>query len=169
VARLFFSNKGGKMKRSLIIFFSVFLAIMAVGCATMNTVNPMSADVDAKVKNLQAPSGKALVYVVRPTFLGKPFGGNITANDEYVGTTQGGIYVYAVLSPGEYKFKVSGQDNESEIVVNIEANKTYYIYQSVYPGLLKGTTKLELVNKEEGKKALQECTLGDKLGKNIAH
>jgi hypothetical protein len=118
---------------------------------------------------LQPPPGKSLVYVVRPTFLGKPFGGNITANDEFVGTTQGGMYVYAVLNPGEYKFKVTGHDTDSEIMVKLEAEKTYYIYQSVYPGLFKGATSLKLVNKEEGREALEKCKLGDKLGENIVH
>ncbi len=51
------------------IFAAIFLiSTMAVGCATMNAVNPMPAEVDAKVKNMQAPTGKSLVYVVRPTF-----------------------------------------------------------------------------------------------------
>jgi hypothetical protein len=162
-------NQGEKMKKSVMFFAIVLMSIMAVGCATMNTVREMPADVDSKVKSMQPPSGKSLVYVVRPTLLGKPFGGNITANDEIVGTTQGTMYVYAILTPGEYKFKVTGHDNESEIVVNLEADKTYYIYQSVYPGLFKGVTGLKLVNKEEGREALEKCTLGDKLGKNVAH
>lgn len=157
------------MKKTLFFVAIVLISIMTVACATMNTVNPMPAAVDTKVKNIQPPAGKCLVYVVRPTFLGKPFGGEITANDEYIGTTQGGMYVYAVLTPGDYKFKVTGHDNDSEVTIKLEAGKTYYIYQSVYPGLLKGTTKLEVVSQEEGRKALQECTLGDKLGKNIAH
>jgi len=147
----------------------VFISIMAAGCATMNTVKEMPGEVDSKVKSLQPPPGKSLVYVVRPTFLGKPFGGNITANDEFVGTTQGGMYVYAVLNPGEYKFKVTGHDTDSEIMVKLEAEKTYYIYQSVYPALFKGATSLKLVNKEEGREALEKCKLGDKLGKNIVH
>ncbi|MEN6623039.1 MAG: DUF2846 domain-containing protein [Smithella sp.] len=133
----------------------------------MNTVKPMPADVDAKIKKMQPPSGKSIVYVVRPTIIGKPFGGNITANDEFIGITQGGMYVYAILSPGEYKFKVTGHDNDSEIIVKIEADKIYYIHQGVYPGIFKGTTSLKLLNKDEGIKDLQECTLGDKLGKNI--
>ena len=157
------------MKKSLRVLAIVLMSIMAIGCATMNTVKEMPAEVDSKVKSMQPPSGKSLVYVVRPTLLGKPFAGNITANGEFVGTTQGRMYVYAVLTPGEYKFKVTGQDNESEIVVNLEADKIYYVYQSVYPGLFKGTTGLKLVNKEEGREALEKCTLGDKLGKNIAH
>jgi hypothetical protein len=139
------------------------------GCATMNTVKEMPSEVDLKVKNMQPPAGKSLVYVVRPTFLGKPFGGDITANDDFIGTTQGGIYVYAVLPPGEYKFKVTGHDNESEIVMLLDGDQTYYLYQSVFPGLLKGTTSLKLVNKEEGREALQKCKLGDKLGRNISH
>jgi hypothetical protein len=118
---------------------------------------------------MQPPSGKSLVYVVRPTLLGKPFGGDITANGEYIGTTQGGLYVYAVLTPGNYKFEVTGQDNESDIEVNLEAGKIYFIKQSVYPGIFKGMAKLALLDNDEGRKSLQECALGDKLGENIAH
>lgn len=157
------------MKKTIIFAAVVLISIMAVGCATMNTVNPMPAAVDTKVKNMQVPAGKSIAYIVRPTFLGKPFGTDITANDEYLGTTQGGIYVYAVLAPGDYNIKVTGHDNDPEIMLKLEAEKTYYIYQSVYPGLLKGIGKLEVVSQEEGRKALKECTLGDKLGKNIAH
>ena len=163
------NQKGEKMRKSR-LFFAIFLmSIMAVGCATYGNVKKMPAEVDAKVKSMQPPSGKALVYVVRPTSLGKPFGGDITANGEFIGTTQGTMYVYAVMTPGEYKFKVTGHDNESEIVVNLEADKTYYIYQSVYPAVFRGATSLELVDKEEGRKALEECSLGDKLGKDTAH
>jgi len=60
-------------------------------------------------------------------------------------------------------------ESKKEIMVNLEADKTYYIYQSVYPALFKGGTSLKLVNKEEGREALEKCKLGDKLGKNIAH
>jgi hypothetical protein len=162
-------NRERKLKKSVIFFVIGLMFITAVGCATMNTVNEMPADLDSKVKSLQPSSGKSLVYVVRPTMLGKPFGGTITANDEFIGTTQGAMYVYAVLTPGEYKFKVTGQDNDSEIVVNLEADKTYYIYQSVYPAFFKGATTLKLVNDKEGREALEKCKLGDKLGKYIAH
>lgn len=147
----------------------VLISVMVFGCATMNAVEEMPAEIDAKVKNMQPPSGKSIVYVVRPTFLGKPFGGNITANDEFVGITQGGMYVYAILPPGEYKFKVTGQDTDSDIVVNLEADKIYYIHQGVYPGLFRGITSLTLLNQDDGRKELQECTLGNKLGKNIAN
>ena len=79
------------------------------------------------------------------------------------------MYVYCILAPGEYKFKVSGQDDSSEIGVNLEASKIYFIKQSVYVGIFKGLTKLTLLDNDEGRKVLQECTLGDKLGENIAH
>jgi len=157
------------MTKAIRFLAIVLISVMTFGCTMMNTVKQMPADVDAKVKNMQPPSGKSLVYVVRPTFAGKPFSGDITANDEFVGTTLGGLYVYTILSPGEYKFKVMGHDNDSEIVVNLEADKTYYIYQGVYPGKNRGTTSLILLDKDDGRKELQKCTLGDKLGKNIAH
>jgi hypothetical protein len=157
------------MKKLSTLFVIVLLSFMAFGCATMNTVNQMPTEIDTKVKNLQPPSGKSLVYIVRPTSLGKPFAGIISANDEYVGTTQGNMFVYAVLAPGGYKFKVTGQDTDSEVDVTLEANKIYYIKQGVFPAVFKGATSMSLLNNEEGREALKECTLGDKLGKNIAH
>jgi hypothetical protein len=54
-------------------------------------------------------------------------------------------------------------------MTGIVVNKRYNIYQSFYPGFLKGLTELKLVKKEEGREAFEKCTLGDKLGKNIAH
>jgi hypothetical protein len=157
------------MTKAIRFFTIILISIMTFGCATMNTVKQMPADVDAKVKKMQPPSGKSLVYVVRPTFSGKPFSGNISANDVFVGTTQGGFYVYAVLSPGEYKFKVTGHDNDSEIAVHLEADKTYYIYQGVYPGKNRGTTSLMLLDQDDGPKDLQKCVLSNQLGKNIVH
>jgi hypothetical protein len=165
-------NRGKTMKTSATFLAIVLMSIMAVGCSTMNNVKRMPAEADSKAKSLQPPSGKSLVYVVRPTLLGKPFGGNITANNEYVGTTQGGLYVYATLAPGEYTFKVTGHDNDSTIVVNLEAGKIYFIKQEVYPSLFtgfKGRTKLALLDNDQGRKVLQECRLGDKLGENIEH
>lgn len=157
------------MKTSVMLLAVILMSFMAGGCATMNTVNGMPPEIDSKVKSMQPPSEKSLVYIVRPTFLGKPFGGNVTANDEYIGTTQGGMYIYAILPPSEYLFKVTGHDSDAETTVTLEANKTYFIKQAVYPGLLKGFTSLSLVDNNEGYEALQECTLGDKLGENIAH
>lgn len=156
------------MKKAKVIVGIALVSMLAAGCASMNTVKNMPADIDAKVKSLQPPAGKALVYVVRPTFVGKPFGGTITANSEYVGTTQGGMYVYAVLAPGEYKVKVTGHDKVSEITVNLEPGKTYFIKQGVHPGMLKGFASLTVLDGDAGRKALQECKLGDKLGKNVA-
>jgi hypothetical protein len=157
------------LNRTAVALVSTLMLIMAAGCSTFNKVGKMPADVDSTVKSLQPPAGKSLVYVVRPTLLGKPFGGEITANGEYVGTTQGHIYVYAVLTPGDYKFKVTGHDNESELEVNLEAGKTYFIKESVFPGMFKGFTKLSLLDNDEGRQALQECSLGDKLGANVVH
>lgn len=143
------------------------LLVAVTGCSTMNTVSKMPSDVDARVKNLAPPAGMSLVYVVRPTMLGFPFGGTVTANDELVGVTQGGIFVYAVLPPGDYKFKVTGHDNDGELTAKLDADRTYYVYQSLYTGLFRGITSLELVSTEKGREAISQCSLGNKLGTHV--
>ncbi len=65
--------------------------------------------------------------------------------------------------------KVTGHDKVSEIAVNLEGGKTYFIKQSVYPGMLKGFTSLTMLDDSAGRKALQECKLGEKLGKNVSN
>lgn len=158
------------MKEALRLLVIVLISIMAVGCAKAKQV-PWA--VDYKTKNMQPPSGKALVYVLRPYARGVAVAGVIIANEEYIGMTKVDTYVYAILNPGEYKFRVSGFDNDSEIIVNLEADQTYYIYQIVYmnplTALLSGFTRLKLVDKEEGRKLLKRCHLSDKLGENIVH
>ena len=139
---------------------------LLVGCTSVGKMPP---EVDSQVKAMQPPVGKALVYVVRPTSLGKPFNGTITANGTYVGTTRGGMFVYAILPPGECKFKVTGHDNSSSIKTTLEADKTYFIKEEVFPGVIRGFAKLVLLDNDSGRKDLQHCSLGDKLGENIAH
>jgi hypothetical protein len=154
------------MKKTLINLTITLLMAVAVGCSSVGVMPPA---VDSQVKAMQPPAGKALVYVVRPTLLGKPFDGTITADGTYVGTTRGKVFVYALLLPGTYKFKVTGHDNSSEIKASLEAGKTYFIKEEVFPGLFRGFAKLALLDDKSGREALQECSLGDKLGENIAH
>lgn len=150
--------------RTARMILPIFVFVVLAGCASMNSVSEMPAEMDARVKSLQAPAGKALVYIIRPSILGKPFGSQITANEAFIGTTQGGIYIYSILEPGEYKFKVTGHDKDAEFSAKFEAGQTYYIYQSMYPGMIRGFTSLEVVDAAKGRAALNECKLGDKLG-----
>ena len=153
------------MKLHPILHAVILLCLVASGCSSNIAAAP--SDVDARVKNLQPPSGKALVYILRPTWLGKPFAGHITANGQVIGSMEGEMYVYAALDPGQYEFKVTGQDNDSHITVNLEAGKKYYIYQSVYSGVLKGFTSLDLVDDDKGRAALGQCALSNDLGSNV--
>ena len=81
------------MESFSILVSALLLPMFAAGCATTNTVSAMPAESDAKVKVLRPPSKWDLVYVVRPTMLGKPFGDTITANGDFMATTQGHMYV----------------------------------------------------------------------------
>ena len=64
-------------------------------------------------------SVKSPVYVVRHTRFGKTFGDIITADDEYVVSTQCGLQVDAMLTQSLYKFRVTGHVNASKVEVNL--------------------------------------------------
>lgn len=147
------------MKR--ILLTAVILSLFT-GCVQMQ-VNPAADDADAKAKSLAAPKGKALVYIIRPTMLGKPFAHEITMDGKKIGSTCGYYYIYAFASPGKHKFTAKG-DNTGELDLSTDSGKTYYVQQKVYPLVWKGGVSLAVVNEAEGKKFLSECRLsGDTL------
>jgi len=121
-------------------------------------VNTASPEMDAKAKALVPPKGKSLVYIVRPTFLGKPFSHDITCDKVRIGSTCGGYYIFTVINPGKHIF-TSKCDNTSEFELMTDAGKTYYLEESVYPGVLKGIVKLSEADQTAGKKKLGECKL----------
>jgi hypothetical protein len=147
------------------IFISAIIFSFLTGCVQMQ-VKPAGDDLDAKAKALTPAKGKALVYIIRPTMLGKPFAHEVTMDKQKIGSTCGYYYVYTNASPGKRMFTVKG-DNTSELEITAEAGKTYYVEQKVYPMVWKGGVSMSLVDQTEGKKILGQCKLsGDNLAGN---
>ena len=111
---------------------------------------------------MSAPDNKALVYIVRTSALGWQTEIEVFVNDKYIGTTGGSRYIYTILDPGKYVFK-SAAENDSELILEVDAGKTYYLKQDISMGYLFGPrNELILLNETEGRSDLQECTLSAK-------
>ena len=76
------------------------------------------------------------------------------------GSVGGGYYIFTIADPGKHIITTSA-DNHTELEVTVDAGKTYYVEQTIYPGFLKGLIKLSLLDPMEGRKKLEECTLSE--------
>lgn len=112
------------------------------------------------------PEGKALVYVVRPNRAGGIIKFQFHVDGKHVGTTKARRFLYLVLDPGPHLF-MSKSENESEMQLNLEAGKTYFLKQKIKLGALKTMNELIQVNESEGREILQNCRLGDQTEKPI--
>lgn len=117
------------------------------------------ADTDKKQHPVpEAPTDKALVFVIRPTMWGNKIQTKLAVDGEWKGVNRGNNYFFFTLDPGEHYF-CSDSENRSVVALNVEAGKTYYLQQKIRVGLWKARNKLAVLDEAEGKKGLAECHL----------
>jgi hypothetical protein len=142
-------------RRVALLAASLFVA----GCSATGT---MSKDVDERAKGMTPPEGKALVYVVRPAGVGMLVAMKVTCDGNYLGTTGGHRFLYAVLDSGAHVF-ASHAENKSELPIVLAAGKTYYLEQQVKMGLLMARNKLVRLDDVKGREKLLKCALSKDL------
>lgn len=132
------------------------IAILATsGCASIKYASP---EEDKWAKTMPMPKGKALVYFYRHEFLGMAISMRVRVDGELIGHTRGKTYFLFEAQPGTYKFS-SFSENESVVELNVEAGKTYYLWQEAKIGFLLARTKLQLVDEKTGRKQMLKCKL----------
>ena len=114
------------------------------------------------VKQTIPPQGKALVYVVRPNRAGGLIKFKLHVDGIHVGTTKARQFLYSILNPGPHLF-MSKAENRSEMQLNLEAGKTYFLKQKIKLGGIKARNELILVNEIEGREMLEKCKLGRQI------
>jgi hypothetical protein len=124
----------------------------------LNEVNFEHKSVESPPPSLEAPPDKALVFVVRPAFVGKLIQTKLAADGNWIGTNKGKGYFSFTLEPGEH-YLCSKAENRSVLKLTVEAGKTYFVQQKIEMGLMKARNKLVQLSDEEGRKALEKCDL----------
>jgi hypothetical protein len=112
--------------------------------------------------------GKAIVFFIRPAFVGLAIPFYQYANEQLVGITKGKCYFFCYASPGESTFRLHAENN-SEVKVNIEAGKIYYFQQEVLAGIGKARGDLLPLSATEAASMMEKCkyvTFTLKPGKN---
>jgi hypothetical protein len=131
------------------------LIMVLSGCASVPLA---SEDQDMKAKAMSAPPDKALVYLYRNEVMGSAIKLNVSLDGKLAGQTAAKTYFMWMLNPGSHEVATMA-DNTSTVQVDAKAGESYYIWQEVKMGMWGPGTKLQLVDKETGKKGVGECKL----------
>ncbi|MBN1821352.1 MAG: DUF2846 domain-containing protein [Prolixibacteraceae bacterium] len=138
-----------------VLYPLMFVALMALMIACSSTKKVAAPD---PLKQLEAPADKALLYIVRPAFVGTAINFNVSIDGEFIGKTKGKNFIYTMLEPGKHTI-LSQAENKEELEMVFEAGKIYYIEQVPKMGIIKARNKLETLNAAEGIKKLAQCRL----------
>lgn len=126
-------------------------------CGTEN-VN-FSATTDKKNHPTpEAPSDKAMIYVLRPTIIGYKINSKLAVDGNWVGVNRGKTYFFFPVESGEHYF-CSESENQDYLALTVEAGKTYFLQQKVEAGVWKARTNLVVMNDAEGRKKLESVNL----------
>lgn len=124
---------------------------------------PVEAHYSAKTEKApqtlpEQPPDKALIYVIRPTHYGGTVQTKLGVDGKWVGVNRMMTYFYFTLEPGPHYF-CSQAENRSLLSLVVEPGKTYYLQQKIRMGMFKAQNDLQLLDEQEGKRALAKCKL----------
>jgi hypothetical protein len=135
------------------------LVLILASCATVPMAPPAE---DAAAKKFEVPPGKALVYVFRNTSFGAAIRFDLSVNGKPIGKSARYTYFVVEAQPGPITIKAEAE-NTTEMVVNAEAGKIYWVNQEVRLGFIMARVGLTQVVEDEGRKAVAECQLASRV------
>lgn len=152
------------MKRLLIVISLLSMAIVT-GCATLPSVDVMRSEAETYQLPKAPDSGKAMVYIVRPSSLGGIIRFNVFLDDQEdaseMGYTRASQYIYFNLPPGEHKI-YSKAENWAETTVIASIGEVIFLQQEPIIGVIMARNNLYKIEEYLGKyhvKSLSEGTI----------
>lgn len=103
----------------------------------------------------QPTANRALVYIIRPQFLGTAIKFWSFMDNHFLAVTRGKKYSYALVRPGMHVFWAKAE-NVNAIRINVKPGKTYYLYHKVKMGGFRAGVQLRVVNEDEAMKMIKK-------------
>ncbi len=132
------------MKNLYYVILASLLAVFLTACA--------SVDYSHKAEFPQAKSDQALIYFYRtPGFIGSTYRFDVSEGDRVVGAMAQDSYFYLFTSAGEHTYGVYDQYEQqgSEIMMNVQEGKVYYVRVDVNYQAFGGEAVFTLVEREQ--------------------
>jgi len=151
-------------------FFYQFLSFISflflLGCAPTLTEEKIRKEA-AEFKLPKEPAkGKAIIYVVRPSFLGGfiRFNTFVDNNDpkSEVGYTRGGQYIHFDITPGNHTI-LSQAENLAKLDLTAKAGDVLFVMQEPTMGFIMSRNTLSEIPEFLGKYYVKNLTLGTLL------
>lgn len=144
---------------------SVLVVVFAAttGCANLPSAEVMKAETVTYQLPKMPETGKAIVYVVRPSPSGGLVRFNVFVDDQEatseVGYTRSSQYIYFNLAPGDHKI-YSKAENWAELQVKAAAGDVIYIQQETSMGLVMARNSIFKLEEIPGKYQVKKLTVG---------
>lgn len=138
------------MKRLRWILLSLALLAALAGCASLGPpFMPL----------VSVPSGKAVVYLYRPSsFVGSAISFTVNAGEMPVITLSNGGYFPYVTAPGRISFWAK-TEAESFVIIDVQAGMEYYLKGTVGMGVFVGRPHLQQIPPDLGRLEILDCKL----------
>lgn len=123
-----------------------------------------SKDASTKAKQFNPPStGNSGLYIYRDSFVGKALKKDVWLDGKCLGETAPDVFFYdEVKGDQEHKVSTESEFSPNDLAINTVAGQHYFIRQYIKIGVFVGGANLELINEEEGKKAIAKLELAQK-------
>lgn len=139
------------MKR-LLFAIGILSLMMLGGCASSSVTR------QAEKSYPKPDSTHGIVYFYRiKAFTGAAVSYDIHQGDKIIGSIKNGTYFYQILEPSRYQFWAKTEARK-EVIINVEAGKTYYVKCEVGMGILVGRPKMTIVADITGENEIMTCT-----------
>ncbi len=126
---------------------SSLLLLIALGCASGAAVAP---EAEEAAKKFVPPSGKAQVYVVRPSGAGVAVFYQVKFDGRNIGSMVPGTFVLQQVAPGRHQVVLFNESNETPVTVDAEAGKNYFV-RVAFSTTASRDNRTGLVSEEEGR------------------
>jgi hypothetical protein len=148
------------MEFESIISKCLLTAVLMASLASCSS-SKIAKDELSRLKNLQVASDMALIYIVRPSAVGSMLRMRVTCDGNSIGSTQGKQFIYAYVSPGKHEF-VSKAENKDDLLIIVEAGKTYFLEQKAHLGYTVARNNLvRIIDEAEAREILKNCKLSN--------
>ncbi|QOY54909.1 DUF2846 domain-containing protein [Candidatus Sulfurimonas marisnigri] len=128
-----------------VLLIGLVLVFTGCGKKALPPVDVMEKEVAGFTLPKLPEEGKALVYVVRPEFLGMAIKFNVYIDDKMdsseMGYTKGQEYIYFNVTPGKHKI-LSLAENWDAIDIDLKAGDIVFLEQEPKMGVLYARNKL---------------------------